>query len=99
LKLAKETEKIATIGDKSKYTGFWATGVYGGIATGWPIGCCFRCIFCWSPLSLNYPEKYGKFYTPRGAFRGLVEASNNYKFRKARLSGCEPCLGKRHLKL
>lgn len=100
VEVAKETEEIVVDGCKRKYTGFWPTGVYGGIATGatgWSVGCCFRCIFCWSPESLNYPEIYGELYTPKEAFEGLVKASKGYKFRKARLSGSEPCLGKGHL--
>ena len=34
IELAKETEKIVCRGDERKYTDFYATGVYRGIATG-----------------------------------------------------------------
>ncbi|MFQ6087163.1 MAG: hypothetical protein ACE5OV_03995, partial [Candidatus Bathyarchaeia archaeon] len=51
VELVKETEKIVTRkgprGLERKYEAFYATGVYGGIATGYCIGCCFRCVFCW----------------------------------------------------
>ena len=35
--LARETEKIVCSGNKRKYTDFYATGVYGGIATGYAV--------------------------------------------------------------
>jgi len=51
VKLARETEKIVTKYEngkcKRKYTAFYATGVYGGISTGYTVGCCLRCVFCW----------------------------------------------------
>jgi len=40
IQLARETEEIVSKGDARKYTDFYATGVYGGIATGYTCGCC-----------------------------------------------------------
>ncbi len=97
LELARQTESVVCRGDERKYTDFYATGVYGGIATGYTCGCCLRCIFCWVDFSREYPEKYGRFYTPEQAFRRLEEAAHRSNVRKLRISGAEPTLGKEHL--
>ncbi len=113
LELAKETEKIVTRqGDEGlerKYTGFYSVPVYKGIATGYAAGCCLRCIYCWSNWSGDFPEKFGKFYSPKQAAQNLFKAAeegiiySDYwrrvirKVKKLRLSGCEPTLGKEHL--
>lgn len=44
--LARETERLVCRGDARQYTSFYCPGVYGGISTGYTIGCCLRCIFC-----------------------------------------------------
>ncbi|MDI6888897.1 MAG: radical SAM protein [Methanocellales archaeon] len=97
VKLARETEKIVCKGDKRKYTDFYATGVYGGIATGYACGCCLRCIFCWVDWSRDFPEKYGEFYSPKEVFEKLADAAHRYGTSKLRISGAEPTLGKGHL--
>jgi uncharacterized Fe-S cluster-containing radical SAM superfamily protein len=97
LELAKETEKIVCINKARKYTAFYATGVYGGIATGYTVGCCLRCFFCWVDFSRDFPEKYGDFYSPEQAFENLKKAAYKYGVKKLRLSGAEPTLGKDHL--
>ena len=76
IKLIKETEKLVCQGNKRKYTDFYATGVYGGIATGYTVGCCLRCIFCWVDWSRDYPETRGEFYSPEEAF----ENSQDHKW-------------------
>ena len=113
LELARETEKIATRqgpqGMERKYAGIYAAPVYGGIATGYSVGCCLRCTYCWSNWSRDFPEKSGRFYSAREAARRLFEAAKegitapgwrrfrDLKVNKLRLSGCEPTLGKEHL--
>jgi len=101
VELVRETERIVTRkgshGLERKYEAFYATGVYGGIATGYCIGCCFRCIFCWVSLARDFPERHGKFYTPEEAFNRLSEAAHKYGVGKLRISGAEPTLGKEHL--
>ena len=96
-KLIGHTERIVCSGNKRKYTDFYATGVYGGIATGYTVGCCLRCVFCWVGLSREYPERYGKFYSPEEAFHELSRAAKRYRTEKLRISGAEPTLGKEHL--
>jgi len=101
VELAKETEKVVTrtgpTGVERKYEDFYATGVYGGIATGYCVGCCFRCVFCWVSWARDFPEKFGQFHSPEEAFSRLREAAHKYKVNKLRISGAEPTLGKNHL--
>lgn len=113
LELAKKTEKIVTRegpeGLERKYIGIYSAPVYRGIATGYAAGCCLRCVYCWSNWSRDFPEKFGKFYSPRGIAQRLFKAAQEgirasgweryrwLKIKKLRLSGCEPTLGKDHL--
>jgi len=101
VELAKDTEKIVTRvgpnGMERKYEDFYATGVYGGIATGYCIGCCLRCVFCWVSWGRDFPEKFGQFYSPKEAFNQLRKAAHKYAVKKLRISGAEPTLGKDHL--
>ena len=113
LELARETEKIVTRvgleGLERKYTGFYSVPVYRGIATGYAAGCCLRCIYCWSNWSRDFPDKLGRFYSPKRAAQRLFKAAERGivyserwrkripKVNKLRLSGCEPTIGKEHL--
>ena len=101
VELARRTEEIVTRYRNGKcerkYTDFYATGVYGGIATGYTVGCCLRCHFCWIEFSREWPEKYGKFYSPEEAFEKLSDAAYHAGVKKLRISGAEPTLGKDHL--
>jgi uncharacterized Fe-S cluster-containing radical SAM superfamily protein len=113
LELARETEKIVTRqgteGPERKYTDFYSVPVYRGIATGYAVGCCLRCIYCWSNWSRDFPERFGEFYSPKEVVQRLFKAAedgivySDYwkktipKVNKLRLSGCEPTIGKEHL--
>jgi uncharacterized Fe-S cluster-containing radical SAM superfamily protein len=97
LELARQTEKIVCRGDNRKYTKFYCTRVYGGIATGFACGCCLRCIFCWVNWSRDFPEKYGVFRSPSDAFHQLSRVARKAGVSQLRISGAEPTLGKSHL--
>jgi len=97
VKLAKETERIVCSRDQRKYTAFYATGVYSGIATGYSCGCCLRCIFCWVDWSRDFPERHGKFYSPQEVFANLSNAARRRGVKRLRISGAEPTIGKEHL--
>lgn len=56
LQLTAWTEGIVCKDSMRKYTDFYCTGVYGGISTGYVIGCCLRCIFCWVDFSREYKD-------------------------------------------
>ncbi len=101
LELAKQTEKIITRngpdGQERKYANFYTVGVYGGIATGYCVGCCLRCVFCWVSWGRDFPEKYGQFHSPKEAFIKLRNVAHKSNVEKLRISGAEPTLGKGHL--
>lgn len=95
--LARKTEEIVCRSDCRKYTKFICTRMYGGIATGYTCGCCLRCIFCWVHRCRDFPEKYGRFYSPAEAFRQLSRVGRKAQVSQLRISGAEPTLGKSHL--
>lgn len=101
VQLAAETERMVCRpgpeGQERKYSSFYATGVYGGIATGYACGCCLRCIFCWVDWSRDFPERFGRFYSPRQAFENLRRAARQAHVEKLRISNSEPTLGREHL--
>jgi uncharacterized Fe-S cluster-containing radical SAM superfamily protein len=113
LELARITEEIVIRkgpeGVERKYTNFYSVPVYRGIATGYAVGCCLRCIYCWSDWSRDFPDKLGKFYSPKEVALRLFKAAEEGivyspywrkiipKVNKLRLSGCEPTIGKEHL--
>jgi len=101
VELARMTERIVcreVSGEcERKYDAIYVAGVYGGIATGYAVGCCLRCIFCWSYPSRDFPEKYGKFYAPSKVFDRLKNEAKKHGVKKCRLSSCEPTLCRKHL--
>ncbi len=97
IELAQMTEGIVCRGPSRKYTSFYKVGVYGGISTGYAVGCCLRCVYCWVTWSRDFPESHGKFYTPKQAFQNLLFHAKKKKVSKLRISGGEPTLGKDHL--
>jgi uncharacterized Fe-S cluster-containing radical SAM superfamily protein len=112
-KLAKETERIVTRegseGLERKYAGIYSAPVYRGIATGYAVGCCLRCIYCWGNWSRDFPEVFGEFCSPKKVTDRLFKAAEagitspgwerfrDLKVEKLRLSGSEPTLAKGHL--
>jgi uncharacterized Fe-S cluster-containing radical SAM superfamily protein len=97
LQLGASTEGIVCKDSMRKYTDFYCTGVYGGISTGYVVGCCLRCVFCWVDFSRDYPEKYGRFYTPENAFEQLLRNARKNRVKRMRISGGEPTLCRDHL--
>jgi len=97
LELARRTERIVCRDKSRKYTKFYCTGVYGGIATGYTCGCCLRCVFCWVDWSRDFPEKHGSFYSPDEAFNRLARVAKKARVNQLRISGAEPTLGKAHI--
>jgi uncharacterized Fe-S cluster-containing radical SAM superfamily protein len=97
LELARRTEQIVSREDSRKYTSFYCTGVYGGISTGYAVGCCLRCVFCWVDSSRDYPESGGEFYTAEETVRELLGNARRKRVDQVRISGGEPTLCKEHL--
>nr|MDO8100403.1 radical SAM protein [Candidatus Njordarchaeota archaeon] len=113
IELAKDTERIVTRvgleGLERKYAGIYSAPVYRGIATGYAVGCCLRCIYCWGNWSRDFPDIFGEFYSPKRVAERLFKAAEagitspgwerfrGVKVEKLRLSGSEPTLAKNHL--
>jgi len=95
--LASQTGDIVCKNSMRRYTDFYYTGVYGGISTGYTVGCCLRCIFCWVDLSRDFPDNFGRFYSPENAFEQLLKNAKKKKVKKMRISGGEPTLCRDHL--
>ncbi len=71
VELARLTEKEVSSGDLRKYYRFRAARFYGGIATADCVGCCLRCLFCWSWSIVSSPSRGGSFYHPGDVARRL----------------------------
>ncbi len=97
VKRAFEIAKIVCQGDKRKYSRFRAARFYGGIATADCVGCCLRCVFCWSYETATRPHTAGAFYSPLEVARKLVGIAGKKGFHQVRISGSEPTISKEHL--
>ena len=94
---AEEVAKIVCQGDLRRYYRFRPARFYGGIATADCVGCCLRCLFCWSWHQVVDPGRYGRLYAPRevaGRIMGIIRKKG---FRQMRISGNEPTLSREHL--
>jgi uncharacterized Fe-S cluster-containing radical SAM superfamily protein len=97
VELGRKTEEIVSREDARKYTAFYCTGVYGGISTGYTVGCCLRCVFCWVDFSRDFPETRGEYYAAEQVAGRLIENARQKRMPRLRISGGEPTLCKRHL--
>jgi len=97
IELARLTEAKVSRGSSRKYTDFYCVGVYGGISTGYTVGCCLRCIFCWVDFSRDFPDEYGDFYPPEEVAHRLIANARRKRISKLRISGGEPMLCREHL--
>lgn len=97
LELAVKTWGIVAVGEKRKYYRFRPAPYYGGIATSDCVGCCLRCLFCWSWKIVVQPEKVGRFYSPEEVAQNLTSLARKKGFNQVRISGNEPTLHRPHL--
>jgi uncharacterized Fe-S cluster-containing radical SAM superfamily protein len=95
--LADEAGKIVSSGEERKYYRFRPAVYYGGVATADCVGCCLRCLFCWSWRILVQPEKAGRFYSPEEVAGNLTSIAKEKGFHQVRISGNEPTLHRSHL--
>lgn len=95
--MAKRVLKLVGSDEERKYYRFRPAGYYGGIATADCVGCCLRCLFCWSWHIVVQPEKVGRFYSPEEVARNLVSLARKKGFHQVRISGNEPTLHRSHL--
>jgi len=94
---AEEIARIVTRGDDRKYYRFRPARFYGGIATADCVGCCLRCIFCWSWQEVVRPEGVGEFFSPEEVARRLGSIARKRRFQRVRISGNEPTVAREHL--
>ena len=97
IELAQLTEAKVSRGSSRKYTDFYCVGAYGGISTGYTVGCCLRCIFCWVDFSRDFPDKHGHFYSPEEVAYHLMANAREKRLSKLRISSGEPMLCREHL--
>jgi uncharacterized Fe-S cluster-containing radical SAM superfamily protein len=97
LELAEKVREVVGSGEKRKYYRFRPAPYYGGIATADCVGCCLKCLFCWSWHIIIQPEKVGRFYSPEEVARNLVSIARKKGFHQIRISGNEPTLHRPHL--
>ena len=97
LELARATNELVSRKSLRKYTDFYKVGAYGGIATGFLVGCCLRCPFCWVGWSRDFPEKHGQHYSPQQVFNRLDNIARRKRIGLLRISGGEPTLNRLHL--
>lgn len=95
--LAALTKNIVCKNNHRKYYRFRSSRFYGGIATADCVGCCLRCIFCWSWNVVARPEVCGKFYSPEEFVHKLIAIAKSKKYRQLRISGNEPTICREHL--
>ncbi len=95
--LAESVRKDVCSGDSRKYYRFRPSRFYGGISTGDCVGCCLRCLFCWSWNVVSHPQGIGKFYAPRDVARTLMGIARKRHIHQIRISGNEPTLCWEHL--
>jgi uncharacterized Fe-S cluster-containing radical SAM superfamily protein len=95
--LAEKLKEVVGSAEKRKYYRFRPAPYYGGIATADCVGCCLRCLFCWSWHIIVQPEKKGRLYSPEEVARNLVSIAREKGFQRIRISGNEPTLHRPHL--
>jgi uncharacterized Fe-S cluster-containing radical SAM superfamily protein len=95
--LAEKLKEVVGSGEKRKYYRFRPAPYYGGIATADCVGCCLRCLFCWSWHIIVQPEKIGRFYSPEEVVQNLLSIARKKGFQRIRISGNEPTLHRSHL--
>jgi len=97
VELSELTRTIVCKDSQRKYYRFRSSRFYGGIATADCVGCCLRCIFCWSWNVATRPKECGHFYSPEEAARKLIAIAKSKKLHQLRISGNEPTICREHL--
>ncbi len=95
--MARTTRDVVCRGDRRKYYRFRPARFYGGIATADCVGCCLRCVYCWSWQEVTHPERSGEWQSPEQVAGTLVGIAHRKRYGKLRISGNEPTIGREHL--
>lgn len=97
IRRAEETARLVCRGSHRSYYRFRPARFYGGIGTADCLGCCLRCLFCWSWDKVLRPGRYGKFYSPQQVAGKLTTIAEKKGFGQVRISGNEPTIARDHL--
>jgi len=97
IELSKKIENIVVQNKMKKYFRFRGTGFYGGISTADTVGCNLRCKFCWSDSSVWNSKNIGDFYLPEQVADKIHDIARKKGYKKIRISGGEPTIGRKHL--
>lgn len=97
LEIAESVRKVVCRNDQRRYYRFRPSRFYGGIATADCVGCCLRCVFCWSWKEVARPDEFGRFYTPAEVANRLISIAKKKGLRQLRISGNEPTICREHL--
>jgi uncharacterized Fe-S cluster-containing radical SAM superfamily protein len=97
VKIAEHTRNVVCRDDQRKYYRFRTARFYGGISTADCLGCCLRCVFCWSWDNVIKPDTVGKYYTPEEVAGRLVSIARSKRYNQIRISGNEPTICRGHL--
>jgi uncharacterized Fe-S cluster-containing radical SAM superfamily protein len=95
--LAADTRLQVSEGDRRRYYRFRPARFYGGIATADCVGCCLRCLFCWSWNVVTRPAGRGSLHAPADVAARLEAIARKKRFDQIRISGNEPTLLWDHL--
>jgi uncharacterized Fe-S cluster-containing radical SAM superfamily protein len=97
VKLSESTKGVVCRDNLRKYYRFRPSRFYGGISTADCVGCCLRCVFCWSWNIVLNPVHYGNFYLPEEVVKRLFRISEKKHLKQIRISGNEPTICWEHL--
>ena len=97
VEIAEVTEKTVCKNSLRKYYRFRHARFYGGISTADCVGCCLRCVFCWSWNIVTRPTEHGSLYTPEEVARRLINIAKKKRLNQVRISGNEPTICREHL--
>lgn len=80
-----------------KYYRFRSARFYGGISTADCVGCCLRCVFCWSWNVTTQPKESGRLHTAEEVAGRLIAMARKRHLKQLRISGNEPTICRDHL--
>ena len=97
VEIAEITEKTVCENNRRRYYRFRPARFYGGISTADCVGCCLRCVFCWSWNIVAGPENMETSIRLEEVARRLVNIARKKRLNQMRISGNEPTLCREHL--
>jgi uncharacterized Fe-S cluster-containing radical SAM superfamily protein len=97
VEMANITRAIVGKNNERKYYRFRPSRFYRGISTADCVGCCLRCVFCWSWKVTTRPQECGNFYSPEQVASKLIAIAKKKKLQQLRISGNEPTICREHL--